>query len=157
MVYRLCSLFSWPLVPGQAEQSSPSRVSDFFTSAEVRVIPVGSVVLAYPYPRAGINSFDLTDPVDQAMLDQAAAGLRYKLVGGYGWWPQKGTPWASPTAPVLKPTSVETLFDPRFTDRCPTRTRYCPRTISPAMSGNSFVAITSARWLSCQSAGIRIL
>ena len=108
----LAVLIALPLVPGQTEQSSPSRVSHFFTSAMVHVIPEGSVVLAYPYPRASTNAFATTDLVDQAMLDQAAAGMRYKLVGGYGWWPH--TPWASATAPALKPTSVESLFDVAF-------------------------------------------
>ena len=39
-----------------------------------RLIPTNGVVLAYPYPFF---------PDDQAMLWQAMAGLRYKMVGGY--------------------------------------------------------------------------
>jgi hypothetical protein len=39
-----------------------------------RLIPTNGVVLAYPYPYF---------PNDQAMLWQAMAGLRYKMVGGY--------------------------------------------------------------------------
>lgn len=106
----LAVIVALPLVPGHTEKSSLSDVSPFFTSAAVRVIPNGSVVLSYPY--LGTPSISTAnDLVDEALLDQAASGMRYKLVGGYGWWPLQHSDLASPTPPVLEPSSVESLFN----------------------------------------------
>ncbi len=111
----LAVIVALPLVPGHGEQTSPSGVSSFFTSALVQeVIPPDSVVLSYPYPRSPLNPFLSSDLVDEALLDQASSGMRYKLVGGYGWWRLKNRDVASPNPPELKPTSVESFFDSSF-------------------------------------------
>jgi hypothetical protein len=103
-----------PLVSSSAQEATPSHVSPFFTSNAVKAIPKGSVVLSYPYPKSPQIGHSYTDLVDQAMLDQAASGMRFKLIGGYGWWPVPNETYATPNAPSLTPLIVETLFDLEF-------------------------------------------
>ena len=79
-----------PLVPNGTAPASPTNVPAFFTSTAVDSIPPGSVVLAYPYPDQ--TSDDLSNvladfgrsPLHSVMLDQAVAGMRYDLIGGFG-------------------------------------------------------------------------
>ena len=60
--------------------------SSFFTSSAIDAIPEGSVLFAYPYP--DVKGPDIFfEPPHNIMLDQAASGMRFKLVGGYGWFP----------------------------------------------------------------------
>lgn len=111
----LAAVIAVPLLPSGPRANSPTGVSSFFTSKTVDVIPKESVVLSYPYPRAGIPSLVYSDRVDQGLLDQAASGMRYKIVGGYGWWPiTPGNQASSPTPASLPPTTVESLFDRAF-------------------------------------------
>ena len=74
-----------PLAPRHTQPTTQTNVPSLFTSAAVKAIPAGSVVLAYPYPdySGGVYFFA---PYD-IMLDQAVAGMRFKLIGGYGWFP----------------------------------------------------------------------
>jgi hypothetical protein len=58
-----------------------------------------------------------TDLVDESLLDQSVTGMRFKLVGGYGWWPVRHEAYATPDAPPLNPTLVETFFDAEFYGR----------------------------------------
>lgn len=60
---------AWPY-PGQ----EPVSVPRFYTTAAARTIPVGSVVLIYPFP---------TNLYTQGEEWQAEAGLRFRIVGGY--------------------------------------------------------------------------
>jgi hypothetical protein len=75
---------------------------------------VKSVVLSYPYPGAPINY--LYDPkiqaINQPLLDQAMDGMRFQLLGGYGWHPSDSGNTIGP-AP-LKPHSVQALFGYSF-------------------------------------------
>ena len=103
-----------PSVATNAQQTRPAHVAPFFTSASVDVIPNGSVVLAYPYPKSPQIGHSYTDLVDQALLDQAASNMRFKLIGGYGWWPVPNATYASPDPPPLKPLEVEAFFDSAF-------------------------------------------
>jgi hypothetical protein len=102
-----------PLVPRHTQPTSPTNVPSLFTSAGVEAIPPGSVVLGYPYPDPSGGLFYAPFSYD-IMLDQAVAGMRFKLIGGYGWFPSttgvNGT--TSPT--VLKPESVQAIFDGAF-------------------------------------------
>ncbi len=59
----------WPY-PG----TDPAGVPPYFSSLAVNRIPLGSVVLISPYP-------SVMDP--QTLLWQAAAGDRFKMIGGY--------------------------------------------------------------------------
>jgi hypothetical protein len=54
--------------------SFPQPVPAYFAGAGVRALPAGDVVLLTPWPREG---------VEQGMVWQAAAGMRFRLVGGY--------------------------------------------------------------------------
>ena len=101
-----------PLVPRHTQPTTPTNVPSLFTSAAVEAIPAGSVVLAYPYPDLSGGLF--FQPPNDIMLDQAVAGMRFKLIGGYGWFPSpRGTSGtASPS--VLKPESVQAIFDAAF-------------------------------------------
>jgi hypothetical protein len=103
-----------PFVATSAQQTPPAHVAPFFTSAMVDVIPNGSVVLAYPYPKSPQIGHSYTDLVDQALLDQAVAKMRFKLIGGYGWWPVPNATYASPDPPPLRPLEVEAIFDSAF-------------------------------------------
>ncbi len=103
-----------PFVPTSAQQTPPAHVAPFFTSAMVDVIPNGSVVLAYPYPKSPQIGHSYTDLVDQPLLDQAVSRMRFKLIGGYGWWPVPNATYASPDPPPLKPLEVEAFFDSAF-------------------------------------------
>ncbi|MGH9044416.1 MAG: hypothetical protein ACRDVP_06235 [Acidimicrobiales bacterium] len=63
-----------PIVPSWPYRAYPTSVPAFFHSSQVRRIPVGGVVLTYPYP-----SSDNAD----GMLWQAVSDMRFKLMGGY--------------------------------------------------------------------------
>ncbi len=67
-----------PLIPNVPYASSEAKIPQFFTSAAVNTIPVGSVVLTYPFPR-GEQSLP--------MLWQATNHFRYKLIGDYAITP----------------------------------------------------------------------
>ena len=63
-----------PLLPSWPYGKKPVDVPAFFTSSDLERIPSGSVVLTYPFALY---------PYDQAMLWQAVAGMRFRLLGGY--------------------------------------------------------------------------
>jgi len=106
-----------PLVPSHTQPASPTSVPTFFTSTAVDSIPADSVVLAYPYPdqtSTAISSFQIfsnLQPVHSAMIDQAVARMRYKLIGGYGWFPAPTRHDGTTSPALLEPQSVQTLFD----------------------------------------------
>jgi hypothetical protein len=62
------------LCPSPTLPSATTSTPRFFATGAVRVLPRGSTVLVVPYPWAGQPG---------AMLWQAAAGYRFRLVGGY--------------------------------------------------------------------------
>ncbi len=101
-----------PLAPRHTQQTSETNVPSLFTSAAVEAIPAGSVVLAYPYPDYS-GSVYFTAPYD-IMLDQAVTGMRFKLIGGYGWFPSPGGTKNTLSPSVLKPESVQAIFDAAF-------------------------------------------
>jgi hypothetical protein len=103
-----------PFLPTRAQKAIPTDVSPYFTSNAVKAIPGGSVVLAYPYPKSPQIGRSFTDLVDQGLLDQAVSGMRFRLIGGYGWWPVPNESYATPDAPPLQPLVVETFFDEAF-------------------------------------------
>ena len=65
------------LVPRWPNAESPAAIPAYFTSSAVNQIPAGSAALISPYP----SSAEL-----QPLLWQAAANMRFKIVGGYGWF-----------------------------------------------------------------------
>ena len=103
-----------PFVARAEQQATPTHVAPFFASNLVELIPNGTVVLAYPYPKSPEIGHSYTDLVDQALLDQAVSGMRFKLIGGYGWWPVPGATYASPDPPALQPLAVEAFFESAF-------------------------------------------
>lgn len=103
-----------PLVPADAVPATQTNIPSFFTSAAVDAIPEGGVVLGYPYPdAAGPDLFYQTPKI--MMLEQAASGMRFKLLGGFGWFPSAagaaGVPLAATSPPALTPSSVQKIFD----------------------------------------------
>ncbi len=105
-----------PLLPRHSQDTSPSKISSFFTSSAAGAIPPGSVVLTYPYPAAptGQSLFGNRDvaAVGDALLDQAVSGMHFDLIGGYGWTP--GPADVSPNPTPLDPLAVEDLFNASF-------------------------------------------
>jgi hypothetical protein len=67
----LVALFA--LVPELPIHTYPVRVPRVFTSREVRQVPRGAVVLTFPFELA---------PRNDAMMWQAASGMRFRLLGG---------------------------------------------------------------------------
>ncbi|MGH9299552.1 MAG: hypothetical protein ACRDZT_06515, partial [Acidimicrobiales bacterium] len=70
-----------PLFPRYPYPSGRVVMPEYFTSAAVRAIRPGSVVLTYPYDESGAN---------YAMLWQAASGMRFKILGGQASTPGPG-------------------------------------------------------------------
>jgi hypothetical protein len=62
-----------PLVPELPIHTYPVRLPRFFTSTEVRAVPPGAVVLTFPFELA---------PRNDAMMWQAASGMRFRVLGG---------------------------------------------------------------------------
>ena len=110
----LAAAVALPFVARDEQQAMPTHVSPFFTSNGVDLIPNGSIVLAYPYPKSPEIGHSYTDRVDQALLDQAVSGMRFKLIGGYGWWPEPKATYATNDAPPLQPLAVEAFFESAF-------------------------------------------
>ncbi len=110
-----------PMVPSSTRPSSAAPVTPYFTSSGVRSLPEGSVALVYPYPGAvpklihgrPVTSFPFAEQADDILLDQAVAGMRFRLIGGYGWMPPKRTDGVPDPTP-LTPSSVQALFDVSF-------------------------------------------
>jgi hypothetical protein len=63
------------------------------------------------------------------MLDQAVSGMRFKLIGGYGWFPLPIGRHGTTNPSILKPESVQAIFDAAFHGNGTTRT-------SPLSKGN---------------------
>jgi hypothetical protein len=101
-----------PLVPGHTQPTTKTNVPSLFTSAAVEAIPPGSVLLAYPYPDLSGGLF--FQPPKDIMLDQVVAGMRFKLIGGYGWFPLPAGTHGTASPSVLKPESVQAIFDAAF-------------------------------------------
>lgn len=83
-----------PLLPAWPYASSATDVPPLFSSAVLaRDVPPGSVALTYPYP----------EPSDaRAMVWQAAAGMRFRLIGGYALEPgPTGTASFDPFPPSM--------------------------------------------------------
>jgi hypothetical protein len=110
----LAAAVALPSLARDEQPAMPTHVSPFFTSNMVDRIPNGSIVLSYPYPKSPEIGRSYTDLVDQALLDQAESGMRFKLIGGYGWWPVPHATYASPDPPPLRPLSVEAFFESAF-------------------------------------------
>ena len=100
-----------PLAPRHTQQTTPTNVPSLFTSAAVAAIPAGSVVLAYPYPD---SSGGLSLSPHDIMLDQAVAGMPFKLIGGWGWFPSSTGTQGTTNPSFLKPGSVQAIFDAAF-------------------------------------------
>ena len=109
----LAAIMAIPLLPEGSEPPDSTPASAFFTSRAVASITPGSVVLPYPYPQYGVTA-NGSQSADDSLLDQAVSGMRFKVVGGYGWWlvPHTSAPDTSP--PPLSPLSVKALFDASF-------------------------------------------
>ena len=106
-----------PVLPRNAQPVVRSNASPLFRSTE---IPAGSVVLAYPYPNSpafpgayGYSYLPRYQAINDPLLDQAAAGIPFRLIGSYGWRPDGSA--ANTAGPsLLAPASVQAFFDFEF-------------------------------------------
>jgi hypothetical protein len=80
-----------PLLPRWPNPSVAVDSPDLFTSPALASVPAGSVMLTYPYPQY---------PANQAMLWQAQAAMRFKLLGGYALVPGAGGQATNQPEPV---------------------------------------------------------
>ncbi len=112
---------SVPLLPTSGQSATRTKVPSFFSSSVLaHDVPLGSTALAYPYPDAPVfpgSTFGFSyspryQAVNDAFLDQAEAGMRFKLIGGYAWIPEDSYNSIGPS--LLTPTSVKDLFDFAF-------------------------------------------
>jgi hypothetical protein len=108
-----------PLLPSSTLPTSATDASSFFTSPGARSnIPVGSAVLAYPYagfpefPASGFTYAYRYQSINNVVVDQAVAHIRFRLIGGFDWRPAGNSGSANPT--LLPPASVQALFDLSF-------------------------------------------
>ena len=116
----LAAIVAFPLLPSRTEPSAATDESPFFTTREASAIPSQSAVVSYPWPNApyapGPDGTFVNDlgPINDVLLDQAIVGMRFKLIGGYGWRPTAGE-YDSPRPSRLEPSSVQVLFNTAFT------------------------------------------
>ena len=81
-------------------------------------MPAGSVALTYPYVDTESNQFASVFLQNQgAMLDQVVSGMRFKLIGGFGWFPSPSGHFGSTSPAVLEPKSVQDLVRCRVLGR----------------------------------------
>jgi hypothetical protein len=121
LVVAIASIVAIPMLPAHAQQVSRTDASPFFTSEAARShVHAGTVVLTYPYPGVPLpaagTEFGFYGPyqmVNDALFNQAIAGIPFKLIGGYGWRPHSG-PYGFDTPSTLSPPSVEAFFDVEF-------------------------------------------
>ncbi len=110
-----------PMLPAHTQPVTQTAESSWFTSPAASAIPEGSVVLGYPYPNAPytppgqrlLAASAKQNSVATLLLDQAVSGMRFKVIGSYGWRPTKGT-YDSPRPSRLSPNSVQVLFNVAF-------------------------------------------
>lgn len=86
------------IAPNQTFATSTVQLKSWYGSAEgKRVVPNGAVVVTYPYSQNIINT---------PMLDQAVAGMRYRLIGG-----QVTVPGTNGRGKSAQPREPRGLFD----------------------------------------------
>jgi len=98
-----------PSIPSHTQGTSSTRMAPVLTSSQDSSIPAGSVVLAYPYPSRPISVpvyIPYVPTKDDALFDQLESGMRYKLIGGYGF-----TSGGVLDPSTLRPVSVQAFFD----------------------------------------------
>jgi hypothetical protein len=103
-----------PMMPRHTKMTGPTNVPKFFTSSAENSVPAGSVVLSYPYP--DFTSSNIVVPVPRVMLYQAVGGMRFKLIGGYGYFPSPSGRGGTTDPSELEPRSVRALFDTALTN-----------------------------------------
>jgi hypothetical protein len=116
LVSLMAAVLVLPLIPKSSPPSIAPRIPTFFTSRAIDAVPRGSVLLEYPYPdreyfRGIWFDADWGGYTQSALLDQAAADMRFQLIGGYGWFPAPITRAGTTDPAVLEPDMVRALFD----------------------------------------------
>ncbi len=109
------SVAAW--IPRWPYPSAPTGVPAYFTSSAVRHIPEGTVTLISPYPSVAEV---------QPMLWQAAAQMRFRILGGYGLF-NDGTGAANDFPAVLGPTPVQRFLWSQVTGGSPYPTGSVPQ------------------------------
>ena len=110
-----------PLVPAYAQPATPTRVpNSSIPRLRARRFPLEARSLPTPTPTTpvfpgstlGFSYLPRYQGVNDALLDQARSGMRFKVIGGYGWRPEGTHNTISPSP--LEPRSVKALFDFAF-------------------------------------------
>jgi hypothetical protein len=116
LLMAVAALVVIPLVPRHTATAAPTNVPPYFTASEPETMQLRGVVLTYPYPDL-VSDYWLGAflPVHSVLLDQAAAGMSFTVIGGYGWFPSTTSHIATSGPERLEPESVQTLFDVAFT------------------------------------------
>jgi hypothetical protein len=70
-----------PIMPNLPIETAPVNTPKFFTSTDVQKIPSGALTFTLPYDIA---------PQNDAMMWQAASGMRFRLIGGDAFVPGVG-------------------------------------------------------------------
>jgi hypothetical protein len=66
------------------------------------------------------------------LLDQAVAGMRFRLIGGYGWFPSPTGQGGTTDPALLEPQSVQALFDAGFNGGSPVQRALLSKSNVPA-------------------------
>ena len=121
VVVALAVIVVLPVLPLDAQLLVRTNLSPLFSSKSAATqIPTGSAVLAYPYPDSpvfpgavGYSYLPRYQAINDPLLDQAAVGMPFKLIGSYGWRPAGSNANTAGPSP-LAPASVQALFDFAF-------------------------------------------
>jgi hypothetical protein len=99
-----------PLVPDLPIHTYPIHTLGFFASAKVREVPPGAVALTFPYELA---------PHNDAMMWQAASGMRFRVLGGDVFVPGSGGHSTWHPLPQGPPVLAEVLGAGQYTNTPP--------------------------------------
>ena len=114
----VAALALFPLTPKIPYVAADTKIPTLFDSPAINNIPVGSVVLAYPYP---------FDPEDQILLPQAMSNMRFKIIGGPGHVPHPPG-FATYGPSILSPLAIQSLFNAAYADPKVSATQFPPPT-----------------------------
>lgn len=116
----LVGVVALPILPAHVQKNTPTGEAAVFGSKQLASIPRGSVLLGYPYPHTpfaptgpGGTDVHTLAPTNELLVNQAVSGMRFKLIGGFGWRPTKGY-YGTAGPSNLTPQSVQALFDVSF-------------------------------------------
>jgi hypothetical protein len=91
-----------PLVPRWPYPPGPVVTPRFFTTPAMQRLPPGTVVVTLPYPARYHN---------EALVWQAQAAMRFRLIGGFGFVPGPGRRSVPSGSLRLRPHGIDRVFE----------------------------------------------